>query len=111
MLQENVLQEDMLQENVWTVGRTTIALRFPLEDAQEVHIDEMLSVLERAAEDDSFIAQLTYFGEQALQAYRLTWEEKAALLSGDIAWIEARLGKLDARQRTWLDCRLQQEIW
>lgn len=69
-------------------------------------------MLERAAKDNSFIAQLTYRGDEALQGYDLTWQERAALLSGDIRWIEERLGKkLDARQRTWLDCRLQQEIW
>jgi hypothetical protein len=43
--------------------------------------------------------------------YDLSDEAKAALLSGDINWIEDRVGKLDARLRTWLDCRLQQEIW
>jgi len=101
----------MLQENVLTASRPAIAPRLFPNHVQEVHITEMLRVLDRAAEDDSFIAQLTYHGDQALQAYNLTWQEKAALLSGDIRWIEARLGKLDARLRTWLDCRLQQEIW
>ncbi len=71
----------------------------------------ILDVLERAAEDDDFIAQLTDHGHEALQGYRLTWGEEAALLSGDLGWIEARVGKLDARQRTWLECRLQQEKW
>jgi hypothetical protein len=72
---------------------------------------EILRVLDRAAVDNSFIAELTYRGSKALEAYRLTLKAKAALLSGDIRWIEARVGKLDARLRTWLDCRLQQEIW
>lgn len=72
---------------------------------------ELVKVLERAANDDAFIAQLTYQGSKALQGYDLTSEEKAALLSGDIRWIEAHLGKLDKRLSTWLWCRLQQEIW
>jgi hypothetical protein len=72
---------------------------------------EMLRVLERAAGDNSFIAELTHRGSKALEGFRLTMKAKAALLSGDIRWIEARLGRLDARLRTWLDCRLQQEIW
>lgn len=79
--------------------------------AGEVNATEILRVLDRAAEDDDFIVQLTYHGSKALQGYNLTNQEKAALLSGDIGWIEARVGKLDARLRTWLDCRLQQEIW
>lgn len=82
----------------------------PTED-RDVNGKAILRVLERAAKDDSFIAQLTHQGSEALQSYDLTWQEKAALLSGDIGWIEARLGVLDARLRVWLDCRLQQEIW
>ena len=78
---------------------------------RDIHRAEVLRVLERAAQDDSFIAHLTYRGDEALQGYDLTWQEKAALLSGDVGWIEAHVGKLDARLRTWLDCRLQQEIW
>lgn len=73
--------------------------------------DEILRVLDRAADDNDFIAELTYRGSKALEGYNLTMEAKAALLSGDIRWIEAQLGKLDARLRTWPDCRLQQEIW
>jgi hypothetical protein len=72
---------------------------------------EILRVLDRAAGDNGFIAELTYDGSRALQGYDLTVEAKAALLSGDIGWIENRVGKLDARLRTWLECRLQQEIW
>lgn len=72
---------------------------------------EILSVLERAADDNGFIAELTYRGAKALEGYKLTLQAKAALLSGDIRWIEARLGKLNDRLRTWLDCRLGQEIW
>ena len=72
---------------------------------------EILKVLERAAGDNSFIAQLTNQGAKALEPYKLSLQAKAALLSGDLRWIEARLGKLDARLRTWLDCRLGQEIW
>lgn len=72
---------------------------------------EIVRVLDRAAADNGFIAELTYRGSKALEGYKLTLQAKAALLSGDVRWIEARLGKLDARLRTWLDCRLGQEIW
>ena len=71
----------------------------------------MLRVLDKAAGDNGYIAELTHRGSRALEGYRLTLKAKAALLSGDIRWIEARVGRLDARLRTWLDCRLQQEIW
>lgn len=80
-------------------------------DAEDLTRKEILRVLDRAAGDNDFIAQLTYWGSEALQGYYLNSEAKAALLSGDIRWIEAHVGKLDARSSTWLQCRLQQEIW
>lgn len=73
--------------------------------------EETIKVLKRAADDDDFIAQLTYEGSRAIQRYNLTLEEKGALLSGDIRWIEAHVGKLDDCLSTWVWCRLQQEIW
>jgi hypothetical protein len=100
----------MFQENVLVQERPALALRISL-DRERTESAEILRVLERAAEDDAFIAQLTYHGSAALQEYALSSEAKAALLSGDAAWIEACVGKLDRRLRTWLDCRLQQEIW
>ena len=100
----------MFQENVLVQERPALALRISL-DREEIESEELVRVLERAAEDDAFIAQLTYHGSAALQEYRLSTKAKAALLSGDVGWIEARVGKLNRRLRTWLDCRLQQEIW
>ena len=87
------------------------AVRRRRVDANEVNREEIVRVLVRAAEDNGFIARLTEHGADAMRGYTLTWREKAALLSGDLGWIEARLGKLNARLRTWPECRLQQEIW
>lgn len=89
-----------------------VATRLPYSThAEKLNRKEVLRVLDRAASDDGFIAQLTYQGSDALRGYHLTSEAKAALLSGDIRWIEAHVGKLDERLKTWLWCRLQQEIW
>lgn len=84
-----------------------------IQEAEDAISDKeaIVTVLERAADDPAFIAQLTDQGSKALQGYNLTLEEKAALLSGDINWIETHVGKLDERLSTWLECRLQQEIW
>lgn len=73
--------------------------------------EAVLKVLERAAEDDKLIGQLTDDFAQAVKDYDLTWEEHAALASGDVRCIESHIGKVDLRLRTWLDCRLQQEKW
>ena len=72
---------------------------------------DVSKVLDRAADDCGFIAQLTEECSKALQGYDLSHKERAALLSGDINWIEAHVGKLSGRRSTWLWCRLQQEIW
>jgi hypothetical protein len=82
-----------------------------VHDPEQLCRDEVLRVLDRAAHDTDFIAQLTYFGSDALESYAITDEAKAALLSGDIRWIESQVGALDARMSTWLQCRLQQEAW
>ena len=76
-----------------------------------IHKETIVKVLERAANNPAFIAQLTSQGSKALQGYNLTLEEKAALVSGDINWIEAHVGELDEQLSTWLWCRLQHEIW
>ncbi|OGO01721.1 MAG: hypothetical protein A2Y59_06165 [Chloroflexi bacterium RBG_13_52_14] len=72
----------------------------------------ILEILGRAADDSSFLAQLAENPEKAIDEYYvLTWEEKAALASGDIKKIEGWVGKLDKRLATWLWCRLSQEKW
>ena len=101
----------MLHANVLVRQKPAIipqTVRMPQHQGAQASI---LDVLDRAASDDHFVAQLTHHGLEALAQYKLTWREKAALLSGDIRWIEAHVGKLDARQRRWLECRLQQEMW
>jgi len=72
----------------------------------------VLDVLEKAADDAQVIEDLAEHGSEALEGYDLSSEEAAAILSGDIPWIEKHLGRLlTARERVWLDCRLQQERW
>ncbi|HEY50127.1 MAG TPA: hypothetical protein G4O13_08810 [Dehalococcoidia bacterium] len=74
--------------------------------------EAILAVLARAADDSGFLAQLADDPEKALaEYYVLSWEERAALASGDIKKIESWVGKLDKRLATWLLCRLQQEKW
>jgi formate dehydrogenase alpha subunit len=74
-------------------------------------VNAVLAVLDRAAQDNAFLARLAENPAEALKDYELTAEEKAALMSGDIRKIEAWLGKLDERLKTWLMLRLSQEKW
>jgi len=83
----------------------------PAEDQALVHKEEMVTVLERAATDSEFIAQLLYHGADALEGYDLTGPEKLAVLTGDIEWIEKYTGPLTPVQKKWLEQRLSAEIW
>lgn len=74
-------------------------------------VKPVLAVLDRAAQDNKFLAQLAENPVEALKNYDLTAEEKAAIGSGDIRKIESWVGKLDERLKTWLIARLAQEKW
>lgn len=103
----------MIREDVLIKGKQALVFVVPPRqlDVQVIERDAILEVLGRAAADDDFIAELTFSGEEALRDYALSSEAEAALLSGDIRWIEARVGKLDDRLGIWPELRLQQEIW
>ncbi|MBL7208536.1 MAG: formate dehydrogenase subunit alpha [Dehalococcoidia bacterium] len=74
-------------------------------------INAVLAALDRAAEDNAFLARLAENPAEALKEYELTTEERAAIASGDVSKIESWVGKLDERLRTWLMLRLSQEKW
>lgn len=74
-------------------------------------VKPVLSVLDRAAQDNAFLAQLAENPVEALKNYDLTSEERAALATGDIRKIESWVGKLDERLKKWLIARLAQEKW
>ena len=74
--------------------------------------EAILAILARAADEPEFLSRLADDPHEALKEYySLTWEERAALASGDIKKIESWVGKLDKRLATWLWCRLSQEKW
>ncbi len=71
----------------------------------------LISVLARARDDSAFLTKLLDNPDKALRGYKLSPEAKAALESGDIRWLESRVGVLDEPLRTWLSSRLAQEKW
>jgi len=68
----------------------------------------VLAVLERAASDTSFLAELADRPTKVLKDYELDLREVAVLVSGDIKALEEWLGKLDERLLKRPKCRLQQ---
>ena len=76
-----------------------------------VNEDEILRVLDRAAKDPGFVAAILEKGSAALRDYSLTLREKAALVTGDIRWLEGHIGQLSDRECTLLNCVLQRAAW
>ena len=80
-------------------------------DALDAETKSLISVLAKARDDNAFLAQLSENPDKALEGYNLSNEAKAALASGDLHWLESRMGFLDEPLRTWLSSRLSQEKW
>ena len=91
------------------VGRACAAV----EPAPTLTIEAELvkDVLRRASRDTSFGSDLLTRGGCVLSGLALSPAAKAAILSGDIAWIEKRCGALSDEERAWLQHRLEAEIW
>lgn len=64
-----------------------------------IHQEASIAVLNKAEEDQDFLEKLMAFGSESLKEYERHLKEEAALISGDIGWIEAHIGKLDDRLR------------
>jgi len=71
----------------------------------------ILAVLYRASQDGDFLGRLLEGPDEALLDYPLEDEEKAAIARGDIEELEAYVGELDERLRSWLLERQYQERW
>ena len=102
-------------EKPFTPGELTETVRRALASAPaaprvEVDADAVKEVLRRAATDLGFGLRLLTEGSRVLSRLALSTEAKAAIVSGDIAWIEKYCGDLSAEERAWLERRLQVEI-
>ena len=84
----------------------------PAEEPEtRIQADMVRATLERVSQDQRLGDRLMDTGSAALSALPLSSEARAAIVSGDIAWIEKQCGKLSARQRAWLEGRLEAEKW
>jgi hypothetical protein len=50
-------------------------------------------------------------GSSALEGYSLSSEAKAAIISGDLRWINEHVGELTQKQLRFIYKRLEQELW
>ena len=72
-------------------------------------IKAVLEVLERAANDNTFLSALANNPVGALKSYDLSPEHRAALAAGDLESIQEWVGAVDERLQRWIKARLAQE--
>jgi DNA-binding response OmpR family regulator len=72
---------------------------------------EVTQILNRTAEDTEFWKDLMDNGSVALEEYRLSSEAKAAIVSGDLRWINENIGELTQKQLMFIYKRLEREAW
>ena len=72
---------------------------------------EVIRVLERAHQNRAFWRDLVEKGSEALRDYRLSSNAKAAIVSGDLKWIQENVGELTEDQLLFIYRRLEGEVW
>jgi hypothetical protein len=63
-------------------------------------------VLAKAKGDETFFARLAQEPDEILRGYNLNPEERAALSSGDIEWLQSSVSGLNDPLGTWVTLRL-----
>ncbi|KPJ78442.1 MAG: hypothetical protein AMJ54_03635 [Deltaproteobacteria bacterium SG8_13] len=81
------------------------------EGEKLIQKEEVLKVLDRTVEDQEFWKALMQQGSAVLANYRLSPEAKAAIVSGDLAWIDKHVGPLSKEQLAFIYKRLEREVW
>jgi DNA-binding NtrC family response regulator len=81
------------------------------QDETLIQKREVIKVLNRTAEDQGFWTELMETGSEALRGYQLSSEAKAAISSGDLMWINERVGELTQKQLMFIFKRLEREAW
>lgn len=73
--------------------------------------EEVIKVLDRTIVDQAFWRALMEQGSAALENYQLSTRAKAAIVSGDLAWINKHVGPLSKEQLAFIYKRLEREAW
>lgn len=86
---------------------------FPAKQAAylDSRTQALIAVLARARDDSGFLSALVENPQGILKGYDLDPEARAALESGDVRWLESKVGVLDEPLRAWITSRLGQEKW
>jgi DNA-binding NtrC family response regulator len=72
------------------------------EDQTLINREAFLDVIQRGSSDRNFAQSVYAIGADALDAYKLTSQEKLAIITADISWIEDQIGTLPQHQKQWM---------
>jgi YesN/AraC family two-component response regulator len=92
-------------------GREETKARLNTVEGRLIQRREVMRVLNRTAEDKNFWVDLLNKGSQALKNYRISSEAKAAIISGDLKWLNENIGEFTQKQLAFIYKRLEQEVW
>lgn len=81
------------------------------EEEKLIQKREVIRALNRTSEDSRFWNALMEFGSAALEEFQLSNEAKAAIVSGDLRWINEHVGELTQKQLMFIYKRLEREAW
>jgi ActR/RegA family two-component response regulator len=110
--------EDQIKNSITEALRTqgektrkTETKKAETEEERLIQKREVSQILNRTAEDSDFWKDLMENGSIALEGYRLSGEAKAAIVSGDLKWINENIGELTQKQLMFIYKRLEREAW
>jgi DNA-binding NtrC family response regulator len=81
------------------------------EEERLIQRREVLRVLDRTSQDLRFWRDLMERGSDILKEYHLSNEAKAAIVSGDLYWLNEHVGELTQKQLMFIYKRLEREAW
>ncbi|BBO71778.1 hypothetical protein DSCA_57080 [Desulfosarcina alkanivorans] len=81
------------------------------EEERIIQKRQVIQVMNRTWEDQTFWADLMEKGSSALAEYQLSSQAKAAITSGDLKWINENVGELTQKQLMFIYKRLEREAW
>jgi DNA-binding NtrC family response regulator len=106
---KNSISEALSSQEV--KSETTGIKKAETEEERLIQRREVSQVLNRTAEDSDFWRDLMENGSIALEGYQLSDEAKAAIVSGDLKWINENIGELTQKQLMFIYKRLEREAW
>jgi|GEM_PF-197295 len=81
------------------------------EEERLIQRREVSRVLDRTSRDFFFWRELMEKGSETLKGYQLSNEAKAAIVCGDLRWINENVGDLTQKQLSFIYKRLEREAW